>query len=341
MHASTLAITILWSFLFVYSILGSLDFGAGFWGMIYGGNKKTNASIIANRFLSPTWEITNVFFVIFVVALVNFFPFATTMLGSLLLLPVGLGLILLTIRTTFMVFAHHVQKFRTVLRITSGFTGLLIPALLVSILPITLGGFVELENGYPQLLYGKLFQDPTLYMHIAFGLTTELFISSVFLMDYAKEADDWSAFQTYRNHAIWLGPISIIIAALTIGTMPEEASWIVDNIKADPDWFIVSTFFFLVGYGFLFVRKYKNFRGSPRPAVILIMLQYAAAIYAYGSAHLPYLVFPQLTIADGFTNPTIFYQLLIVYGIGFAILIPGFILFWKLFLKDRRYLKQE
>ncbi|UOQ44493.1 cytochrome d ubiquinol oxidase subunit II [Halobacillus salinarum] len=341
MEASTLAITILWSFLFVYSILGSLDFGAGFWGMVYGKNKHTNASVIANRFLSPTWEITNVFFVILVVALVTFFPFATTMLGSLLLVPVGLGLILLTIRTTFMVFAHHAQKFKNILRITSGITGLMIPALLVSILPITLGGFIEFENGYPQLHYGNLFKDPTLYMHVAFGLSTELFISSVFLMDYAKEADDWSAFQTYRSHALWLGPVSIIVAVLTIAAMPQEAGWIVNKIQANPDWFIVSLIFFLVGYGFLFVKRYKEYRGHPRPAVILIMLQYGAAIYAYGSAHLPYLVYPHLTVEEGFTNPTIFYQLLVVYGIGFAILIPGFILFWKLFLKDRRYLKQE
>ncbi|MFC7062880.1 cytochrome d ubiquinol oxidase subunit II [Halobacillus seohaensis] len=341
MEPSIIAITLLWSLLFIYSILGSLDFGAGFWGMIYGQSNKTGASQIANRFLSPAWEVTNVFFVIFVVALVSFFPFATTMLGSVLLIPVGLGLVLLTIRTTFMVFAKHANKYKRVLVITSGVTGLIIPALLVSILPITLGGFIKIVDDYPQLQYGELLTHPTLYMHIAFGLSTELFISAVFLMDYAKEAEDWSAYHTYRLHAKWLGPVSIIIAMLTIGTMPEEASWLVSNIEANPLWFGLSILFFLLGYASLYFKRSSGRHGLARLAVIFIIIQYAIAIYAYGSAHLPYLIYPDLTVADGFTNPTVFYHLLIVYAVGFSILIPAFILFWKLFLKDQRYLKQQ
>ncbi|SFK45911.1 cytochrome d ubiquinol oxidase subunit II [Halobacillus dabanensis] len=341
MEASTLAITILWSLLFVYSILGSLDFGAGFWGMIYGKKEEKSAAQIANRFLSPTWEVTNVFLVIFVVSVVTFFPFATTLLGSVLLVPVALGILLLTIRTTFMVFQHHAGKYQDLLRLTSGFTGLIIPALLVSILPITLGGFVIFENDYPRLQYGELLTHPTLYMHILFGLSTELFISAMFLMDYAKEAEDWDAYDTFRKHSLWLGPISIAIAMLTIGTFPSEASWIVENIQQNWIAFGLSLLFFLIGYALLFVKKKDGHRGLARFAVIMIGLQYAVAIYAYGSAHLPYLIYPDLTIADGFTNPETFYQMLIVYAVGFGILIPAFILFWRLFLKDRRYLKQE
>ncbi|RWZ52217.1 hypothetical protein EQV77_16095 [Halobacillus fulvus] len=341
MEASLLAITIIWSLLFIYSILGSLDFGAGFWGMIYGKGNRTNASHIANRFLSPTWEITNVFLVIFVVSIVTFFPFATTIFSSILLVPIGLGLFLLTIRTTFMVFEHHAKKYREVLRITSGLTGLIIPALLVSILPITLGGFLSFTDDYPRLNYGELLSHPTLYMHIAFGLSTALFISAIFLMDYAKEAEDWSAYHTFRGHALWLGPVSIVIAVLTIGTFPAEASWIVDNIESLWMWFGLSILFFLIGYSVLFVKKKDGRRGLARVAVIAIILQYGVAIYAYGRAHLPYLIYPDLTVADGFTSPATFYPMLIIYAIGFGILIPAFILFWRLFLKDRRYLKQE
>ncbi|WP_394219762.1 cytochrome d ubiquinol oxidase subunit II [Halobacillus trueperi] len=341
MEASTLAITILWSLLFVYSILGSLDFGAGFWGMIYGKNEEKSASQIANRFLSPTWEVTNVFLVIFVVSVVTFFPFATTLLSNVLLVPVGLGVLLLTIRTTFMVFQHHADRYKDLLRLTSGFTGLIIPALLVSILPITLGGFVSLENDYPRLQYGELLTHPTLYMHILFGLSTELFISAIFLMDYAKEAEDWNAYDTFRKHSLWLGPVSIAIAMLTIGTFPEEASWIVDNIQEHWVAFGLSLLCFIIGYAFLFIKKKDGRRGLARAAVIMVGLQYAIAIYAYGAAHLPYLIYPDITITDGFTNPDTFYQMLIVYAVGFGILIPAFFLFWRLFLKDRRYLKQE
>ncbi|MBN8237331.1 cytochrome d ubiquinol oxidase subunit II [Halobacillus kuroshimensis] len=341
MEASTLAVTILWSLLFIYAMLGSLDFGAGFWGMIYGKSEEKSAAQIANRFLSPTWEVTNVFLVIFVVSVVTFFPYATTLLSSVLLVPVALGLLLLTIRTTFMVFQHYAGKFVGLLRVTSGVTGLIIPALLVSILPITLGGFISFEDDYPRLEYGELLTHPTLYMHVLFGLSTELFISSVFLMDYAKEAEDWDAYDTFRKHALWLGPVSIAVAMLTIGTFPEEAGWIVDNIEQNWLIFGLSLLFFLIGYVLLFLKKPDGRKGRARPAVIMIVLQYGFAIYAYGSAHLPYLIYPDLTVSDGFTNASTFYPMLIVYAVGFGILIPAFYLFWRLFLKDRRYLKQQ
>ncbi|KGP73810.1 cytochrome d ubiquinol oxidase subunit II [Pontibacillus yanchengensis] len=341
MEEYLIAVTILWSFLFVYSMLGSLDFGAGFWALVYGKKKHTNASSIANRFLSPTWEVTNVFLVLFVVTLVSFFPFATSMLGTLLLIPVGLGLILLTIRTTFMMFSHYANKFQDLLRITSGITGLLIPALLVSILPITLGGFVVIEDGYPQLLYGKLLTSPTTYMHIAFGISTELFLSALFLTDYAREANDHSAFGTYRKQAIWLGPLTLLIAVLTIFTMPAEASWLVENVQDNLYGFGMSIALFAIGYSLLFFKQKNGKLGYTRAAVTFVILQYGFAIYAYGSAHLPYMVYPHLTIEAGFTNTNMFYQLLIGYIVGLSILVPAFILFWRLFLKDQRYLEQK
>lgn len=67
MHEESIAIIILWALIFVYSILGSIDFGAGFWGMVY-AKHPTLAAKLANRYLSPTWEVTNTFLVFVVVA---------------------------------------------------------------------------------------------------------------------------------------------------------------------------------------------------------------------------------------------------------------------------------
>ncbi len=76
MHEASIAIIILWALIFVYSILGSIDFGAGFWGMVY-AKHPTLVAKLANRYLSPTWEVTNTFLVFVVVAFLGFFPKAT------------------------------------------------------------------------------------------------------------------------------------------------------------------------------------------------------------------------------------------------------------------------
>ncbi|HEY9577710.1 MAG TPA: cytochrome d ubiquinol oxidase subunit II, partial [Pseudobacillus sp.] len=82
-----IAITILWGFVFIYSIMATMDFGAGFWSMIYMKRKKTRATNIANRYLSPTWEVTNTFIVALVVAVYSLFPKAAYTLGTILLIP--------------------------------------------------------------------------------------------------------------------------------------------------------------------------------------------------------------------------------------------------------------
>lgn len=341
MNEPLTAVVILWIFIFIYSIAGSIDFGTGFWAMVYGRREDTKAASIANRYLSPSWKITNVFLVLLVVALVGFFPKATYMLGTLLLLPVSLVLLLLTLRSTFMVYAYSSRKYSGMLRVVSGITGLLIPGILVSILPITLGGFIEIVGGHPQLLVGKLLQSPTEYAHLGFGLTTELFLSALFLADYAREAEDEEAYQVYRRMAINLGPVTLGLAVLTTFTMVPEAQWIVESLLNQGVWFALSLGAFGLGYGSLWLRCKNGMVGRPRWAVIGVVMQYGLASFAYGSAHMPYIVYPYLTVEGGFTNSAMFQSLLIGYAVGSAILVPVFVWFWRLFMKDKRYVKQE
>ena len=123
-------------------------------------------------------------------------------------------------------------------------------------------------------------------------------------------------------------------------TMRTEALWLYENLMDYMPWLIGSVITFTIGYAALFIRR-KNGYGIPRLAMISIVIQYLLASYAYGSAHLPYIVYPNVTIETGFTNPATFRALIITYIVAFFILTPGFIYFWRLFLKDKRYLKQS
>ncbi|WP_332691539.1 cytochrome d ubiquinol oxidase subunit II [Halalkalibacter lacteus] len=336
-----IAIIILWVFLFMYAIAGSIDFGAGFWAMYYRRRTDTKAASIANRYLSPSWEVTNVFLVLLVVALVSFFPGAASTLGTLMIVPFCLVLFLLTIRSAFMVYSYSVQKYTNMLIMISGITGLLIPALLISILPAAIGGFVEIVGDRQYILVDQLFKSPTFYTHLGFGLSTELFLSSLLLSDYAKEANSEETYHVYRRNAIILGPITLSFAVGAIFTLIPEAFWMFENIANEWLWFTLSLLAFSIGYSSLWWPSKKFEVGRPRIAVLLIALQFGLASFAYGSAHMPYFLYPDVTIYDAFTNEVMFRSLLIGYGIGMAILIPVFIWFWRLFMKDKRYLRQE
>ncbi|MEO3944326.1 cytochrome d ubiquinol oxidase subunit II [Gorillibacterium sp. CAU 1737] len=341
MNASQLAITLIWVLLYVYSVLGSIDFGAGFWAMVY-GKPESEPNRVANLFLSPSWKVTNVFLVLLVVALVGFFPHAAYMLGTILLLPAGLVLILLAIRSTFMVFAYSVSgSFAGTLRIVSGLTGLLIPALLLSVLPISLGGFVSMADGYPQLHFGRLLLSGTEYAHIGFGLATELFLSALFLASYAEESGREGAYLFYRKASLWLGPVTLVTAVITTLTFVPEASWILPNLQRAAPYFSLSVAAFVAGYSALWWKGRGGRTGRPKAAVLLIALQYGLAVFAYGAAHMPYIVYPFLSVEEGFTNTAMFRQLLIGYGICLFLLVPVFIWFWRLFFRDPAYLAKD
>ncbi|WP_017729025.1 cytochrome d ubiquinol oxidase subunit II [Halalkalibacterium ligniniphilum] len=341
MNEAYVAILIIWVFLFIYSIAGSIDFGAGFWAMYYRNRTDTKASQIANRYLSPSWEVTNVFLVLLVVSLVGFFPGAAFYLGTLMVVPVSLVLLLLTIRSAFMVYSYSVQKYSNTLTIISGITGLLIPALLISILPAAIGGFIETTGERHYILVNQLFLSPTFYTHLGFGISTELFLSSLLLSDYARESNAEKTYLLYRRNAIILGPITLAFAVAAIFTLIPEALWMVENMANEWLLFSLSLLAFAIGYSALWWPSKKVEIGQPRAAILFIVLQFGFASFAYGSSHMPYLLYPNLTIQEAFTNETMFRSLLIGYGFGMAILIPAFIWFWRLFMKDKRYLRTE
>ncbi|TCP62472.1 cytochrome d ubiquinol oxidase subunit II [Baia soyae] len=336
-----IAILVIWILVFIYSIAGSIDFGASFWAMIY-TKQDTQASEIANRFLSPTWEINNTILVLLVVAVVGFFPEAAFTFGTVLLVPVSLILLLILLRSSFMVFAYSVQGYNRTLRTVSGLTGVLVPALLISALPVTEGGFVHVGPRGPELDFGIFFTSPSVYMYMLFGLTSELFLSSLFLADYSKESKDQGAYKVYRRNAILFGPITLVVAVVTLLSFRPEASWLLSNISRYQKWFVLSIIMFVIGYSALWWSdRGRKAEGKPRIAVIFVILQYGIATFAYGASHLPYIVYPYLTVGDAFTNINTFYSLLNVLGLGLAILLPGFIVFWALFLKDKRYLQRK
>ncbi|PLR98252.1 cytochrome d ubiquinol oxidase subunit II [Bacillus sp. T33-2] len=343
MSDSLTAITLLWGFVFIYSVMATMDFGAGFWSMVYLNRTKTKATNIANRYLSPTWEVTNTFIVALVVAVYSLFPGAAFTLGTVLLIPGSMILLLLSVRSAFLVFSHIAEDYKRILTYTSGITGIIIPGLLISVLPITHGEFVDFSEGRQILKIAELFNSPNVYAFIGFAVSSTLFLSALLLADYSNAADEKEAYRIYRRDALIIGPISLVMAFAVMLTMRNEAEWIYVKMMDNFSILLLSVVFFLLGTLALVLPSFirKGTTGMPRLAVVAITIQYLAASYVYGQAHLPYIVYPEVTIESGFTEPSSFSAVFVTYIVGFLILFPGFIYFWSLFMKDKRYLTQK
>ncbi|MCI2256321.1 cytochrome d ubiquinol oxidase subunit II [Domibacillus sp. PGB-M46] len=343
MADALIAITVLWGFVFIYAVMATMDFGAGFWSMIYINHEKTKATNVANRYLSPTWEVTNTFIVALVVAVYSLFPTAAYTLGTILLVPGSAILLLLALRSAFLVFSNIATEYKKPLTYISGIAGIIIPGLLISVLPITHGEFVDYTNGTANLNLVRLFTSPNVYTFIGFAVSSTLFLSSLLLADYSKASKEMEAYKVYLRNGKILGPVTLLMAFLIMLTLANEAEWLYERMMEDFALLLLSVgFFLIVGIGLYGSSPFqKGVKGMPRLSVIAVVIQYLIASYVYGKAHLPYIIYPNVTIQAAFTDPNSFRAVFITYIVGFAILFPGFFYFWSLFMNDKRYLRQK
>jgi cytochrome d ubiquinol oxidase subunit II len=334
MSLEIIGISVLWVFLYGYLIIASIDFGAGFFAF-YG--KMTNKDNVINplisRYLSPVWEVTNVFFVFFFVGLVGFFPDTAYYFGTALLIPGTIGLILLAIRGSFYAFGNYGSKNNNFFLFLYGATGLLIPASFSTALTISEGGFLKESGNTVIFLTHELFSSPYSWSVVFLSIVSVLFISSSFLTFYADRADDIGARNLLRKFALFWSPPTIIASLFVFVSLRGHNRAHFNHAIGIWWMFGLSLLFFMIA-SFLIYKK-KKF-GT---AFILVMLQFFFAFFGYGASHLPYILYPYITIQEGVTNSTTGTALVIAFVAGLFLLIPSLLLLLRLFLFDAEYVK--
>jgi cytochrome bd ubiquinol oxidase subunit II len=328
-----IGITVLWVFLYGYLIVASIDFGAGFFNYYgYVTGRKTTLNRVIQRYLSPVWEVTNVFLVFFFVGMIGFFPDTAYYYGTALLIPGSIAIILLAVRGSYYAFSTYGGD-RHLYLLLYGATGLLIPASLSTVLTISEGGFIRIEDGHVQLLYRELFLSPYSWSVVLLAIVSVLYISAMFLTYYAHKGGDDGAYRLLRKYALtWSGP-TIASSVLVFFALNEHNRVHFANM-VELSWMFVLSFIAFLGAVYL-VWKEK----AHGWAFILVMLQFAFAFFGYGASHLPYLLYPHLTIYDGFVNETMAIALIIAFIAGLLLLVPALALLMRLFLFDPDYVR--
>lgn len=330
-----LGITVLWLFLYGYLIVASIDFGAGFFAY-YGKVTKQDHVInkLISRYLSPVWEVTNVFFVFFFVGIVGFFPDTAYYYGTALLIPGSISLILLAIRGSFYAFGNYGSRDNGLYLFLYGATGLLIPASLSTALTISEGGFIEERGETVVFLAKELFTNLYSWSVVILAIVSVLFISASFLTYYAARADDDKALEILRRFALFWSPPTILASFLVFVSLRQHNVRHFENIVDRYWWmFILSLLCFLVASVLIWMRR--NYGA----AFIFVMFQFFFAFFGYGASHLPYILDPYITIYSGYTNETMGIALVIVFILGLFLLIPSLFLLMRLFLFDADYIQ--
>lgn len=334
MSYEIIGISVLWLFLYGYLIVASIDFGAGFFAYFAKVTKRDHIiNKIISRYLSPVWEVTNVFLVFFFVGIVGFFPSSAYYYGSALLVPASFAIILIAIRGSFYAFENYGSKQSNVYMFLYGATGLFIPASLSVALTISEGGFINEHNGQVSLKYLELFTSPLAWSIVGLAIVSVLFISASFITYYASKANDKPALHLVRKWALFWATPTIIMALTTMIALSQRNQQNFENM-IDLWWvFGLSMAFFLIAISLLYIGKYYGV------AFIAVMMQFFLAFFGYGMAKFPYLLFPQINIEESATNPSMAIALIAAFIGGLLLLVPSLILLMRLFLFDANYAK--
>ncbi|KEZ50215.1 cytochrome d ubiquinol oxidase subunit II [Metabacillus indicus] len=334
MDYELIGITVLWTFLYGYLIVASIDFGAGFFNYYSAlTGRGPIVKKVINRYLSPVWEVTNVFLIFFYIGLVGFFPSLAFYYGTALLVPGSIAIILIALRGSYYAFHHYGNRESLWYQFLYGATGLLIPASLSVVLTLSEGGFIDVSGDEVQLNYAELFTSTYAWAVVFLAIVSVLYISASFLTFYAHKAGDSSAFSLLRKYALfWSGPT--ILASLLVFVSLREHNPDHFQRMLDMSWLFGLSLLFFAGAVYLIWKK-KRLGVS----FILVMLQFAAAFYGYGASHLPYVLYPYVTIYTSFTNDTMALALILAFIAGLMLLVPSLYLLMRLFLFDNDYVK--
>ncbi|MEC0269257.1 cytochrome d ubiquinol oxidase subunit II [Paenibacillus anseongense] len=334
MSLEVIGITVLWIFLYGYLIVASIDFGAGFFSYYSVITMKQHIiHKIIERYLSPVWEVTNVFLVFFYIGMVGFFPETARYYGTALLVPGSIAIILLAIRGAYYAFSNYGSKDNKWYMLIYGATGLLIPATLSTVLTISEGGIIIEQNGLILLNWQSLLGSPYTWSVILLSLVSVLYISSMFLSYYAYRAEDKPAFKILRGYALfWSGP-TILASFLVFFTINQQNPERFSNMLSHGWMFGTSFLCFLIAVFLLWSQRNLG------TSFVFVLLQFAFAFFGYGKAHLPYILFPYISIHENFTNQTMGTALVIAFIAGIVILVPSLFLLMRLFLFDADYVQ--
>ncbi len=334
MNYEIIGITVLWTFLYGYIIIASIDFGAGFFNFYSKVTGTDNIiSPIIGRYLNPVWEVTNVFFVFFFVGIVGFYPDTAYYYGTALLIPASIALILLSIRGSYYAFNSYNKESKMSWAFLYGVTGLLIPASLSVALVISEGGYIIQDSGGIQLDLEELLFSTYSWSVVFLAIITVLYISSAFLTFYANRARAEEATElTRRWFLIWTLPMLVITQFVFLGLRDHNYEHF---MSAQEVWYLFGLSLVFMGVAVYLVWKRKNYG----LAFIMIMLQYGFAFFGYGISKMPYILYPYVEINTSVVNDAMALSLTVVFVLGLFMLIPSLGLLLRLFLFDKDYVQ--
>jgi cytochrome d ubiquinol oxidase subunit II len=279
-----------------YVLLGGADYGGGVWDLFASGPRKARQRELIAHALGPVWEANHVWVILVVVLLFTCFPPAFAWLGTALHIPLTLLLVGIVLRGSSFTFRSYggeqaqEQRWGRVFATSSVITPVLLGVVVGAVASGSVNGPRTTDHAFwPTFVAPWL--TPFAVAVGVFALTCFAFLAAVYL---TLEAGDADSREDFRRRALGAGVAVFVAAALVLVLARPGAPLMWKGLLTAP-WAIalhlLTAAAAITALAALWQRRWRAARVAAASQVSLILWGWALGQY-------PYVIPPDLTIAD-------------------------------------------
>jgi len=330
MADALLAYMVLWAAILAYFLLASIDFGSGFYHLLSLPQARGEDVRRALRsYIGPRWEVTNVFLVMIVVGAAAFFPGLVGVLGTVLLVPVMLVVILFVVRAAFLVFDYFAEENR-LFALVYAVAGLLILPMLSVVLTLIVSNPVVVTGGAPTFDVFSPLSNPVTYVTALLAFFGQILLSGALGRYYDERPEDA---ELYRMPVLLsLGAVAVL-GLVELSLLRSNAGYAYANmVGLAPAMAVTGVLFALAGF-----LIWRARRKEALYAFLLLVAVDAMALMTFAAAHYPYLIYPDITANAALASPAMLDALTITLAIGLVVVVPALLYLNYLYRSEKTY----
>jgi len=312
-----------------YAVLGSADFGAGFWDLTAGGDRRGGRIRgMIQHSMAPVWEANHVWLIFVLVILWTAFPVAFGSVFSTLFVPLSLAAIGIIFRGAAFALrgqAATIAEAR-VLGALFASSSVLIPFCLGAALGGVASGRVPVGNAAGDPWSSWL--NPTSVLAGVLGVVTGAHLAAVYLTGDSTRAGEHDLVRAFRTRALATGVLAGVIALAGLLVVRSDARDLFDELTSG--WALACVLASGAGGVATIALVWAGRYG---PARVTAALSVAAILVGWALGQDPYLLPPDLTLDEAAAPDATLSAVLIGVGIGLVVLIPSLVLLYRLVLR--------
>jgi cytochrome bd ubiquinol oxidase subunit II len=308
----------------LYALLGGADFGAGFWDLTAGGERRGEAPrALIDRAIGPVWEANHVWLVFVLVVMWTAFPEGYSSILSTLFIPFTLAALGIILRGAG--FAFRKASTRLGVRRAYGATfavgSVLTPFFLGAILGGIASGRVPKGNAAGDIWTS--WANPSGAMVGALAVAVCAYLAAVYLTADARRMGDAEHERYFMWRALGAGVVTGALALGGILVLRSDAPRTYDRLTHEALPIVILSA--VLGVATIVALALRRPRGTRLMAAGAVV----AVVAAWAVAQWPYILPETLTFSQAAGDETTLWWVVAVFGVALVVVVPSIaLLFW-------------